>query len=527
MAATVPQASIHTVAQYRLQCANEASVISLESPFKLGPLDELVLPFVPIENVFVYRKPATGSENQLLPIKRLRQALSYLLDYYPHLTGRLQFNPETHAPEIARFGTGAVLHEAWCNLRLDELVPSDRASGRLLVTDLPNCGTALMTPFDPSIDGVCRDPLLAIQHTRFACGGVVLGIRLHHIVCDAGGYFQLVRDIAEIYRGLSSFPRPSLKCVPQIRSYLQDINVLSLQERKEALVYNPTAYYVEQLTESATPAVSNTEGPMMKPTESATQSVEKPAKPLITGRVLRFSGNQLQELKRLASDPSGKDWVSTFEALSAHLYQQVYRARVQLLLSQGVPPSEAAERLFRGFWASINMRDTSRLNLGPTYFPNAIYPVYGFVSHELLANGDLWMVAKALHELVRTVDVQQMEQTTRWIAVQPDKSHIRVGFTFADGNFTVSQWSGFKMYVGVDFDVDGKGNPVQPVLVSPPLTEISCVDALAMIMSTDEDLSRVAEQDNSGPNAIDVNLTLTEPLWSILDKDEQFRKHYL
>lgn len=465
---------VHTVAQYSLQCANEASVASLESPFKLGPLDELVLPFVPIQNVFVYRKPAS-SETKLLPIERLRQALPYLLDHYPHLTGRLQFNPETHTPSISRPGTGAVLHEARCDVQLDELVPSDRASGRLLVTDLPDCGTALTPPFDPSIDGVCRDPLLAIQHTRFACGGLVLGIRLHHIVCDAGGYFQLVRDMAEVYQGLSSFPYPSLKCAPQ------------------------------------------------KPTKYISQNVEKPEKPPITGRVLRFNGNQLQELKRLATDPSGNNWVSTFEALSAYLYQQVYRARFQLLLSQGVSPSEAAERLFRGFWASINMRDARRLNLGQNYFPNAVYPIYGTLSHELLMNGDLWMVTKALHDLVRSVDVQQMEQTTRWIAVQPDKSRIRVNFTFADGNFTVSQWSGFKMYVGVDFDVDSDGNPVHPILVAPPLTEISRVDALAMILSTDEDL---AEQDSGRPSAVDVNLTLTEPLWSILDSDEEVRKHY-
>lgn len=317
-------ASAHTVAQHSLQCANEASVASLKSPFKLGPLDELVFPFIPIENVFVYHKPTTTTEIEFLPIERLRQALPYLLDYYPHLTGRLQFNSETHAPEIVRLGTGAVLHEARCGVRLDELVPSDRASGRLLVTDLPHCGTALKVPFDPSMDGVCQDPLLAIQHTRFACGGVVLGVRLHHILCDAGGYFQLVRDMAEIYRGLSFSSSPSLKCVPQIRSYLQDISVLSPQEKHEAIDYKPTAYYVEQPTESATPVVSSTDA--SKETESVPQSAENPTKPLITGQVLRFSGKQLQELKRLATDPSGNDWVSTFEALCTYLYQQVYRA---------------------------------------------------------------------------------------------------------------------------------------------------------------------------------------------------------
>ncbi|KAL5048589.1 hypothetical protein BDW71DRAFT_205286 [Aspergillus fruticulosus] len=100
-------------------------------------------------------------------------------------------------------------------------------------------------------------------------------------------------------------------------------------------------------------------------------------KPPIAGRVLRFSGNQLHELKRLATNPNGKDWGSTFEALSAHLYQQLYRARAQLLLSRGLAPAEAAKKLSRAFWASINMRGHSYPDPGQNYFPNAIYPTYG------------------------------------------------------------------------------------------------------------------------------------------------------
>ncbi|KAL4769059.1 transferase [Aspergillus nidulans var. acristatus] len=520
MAEVASPVPVHRVARFSLQCSKEASVTSLESPFKLGPMDELVLPFVPIENLFVYRQPTSSSENELLPIGRLRRALPYLLDHYPHLTGRLQINPATHAPEIARLGTGAELHEAQCNIRLDDLIPSDRPSGRLLVTDLPDCGAALTAPFDPSMDGVCRDPILAIQHTRFACGGVVLGVRLHHIVCDTSGFFQLCRDIAEIYRGLTSSAHPSLKRAPLIRSYLRDIGVLSPQERQNALDYKPTAYYLGEPNEAI---AANAEGS----TDVTLQRTEMPSRPAITGRVLRFSGNELLELKRLATDPSGRDWVSTFEAVSAYLYQTLYRARIQLLISQGVCPTEAREKLVRGFWTSVNVRDRSRLNLGQNYFPNAIHPVYGVLSHELLADGELWMVTKALHDLIRSVDVEQMEKTSRWLAVQPDKHRIRIGFTFADGNFTVSQWSGFKMYVGVHFDVDGEGDPVHPVLVSPPLTDISRVDALAIILSTDENLKLEADNHNVRPSAVDVNLTLTTPLWSILGKDERFRQYYL
>ncbi|KAJ5470035.1 hypothetical protein N7530_007392 [Penicillium desertorum] len=376
-----PIDTVHFVAQYPIQCADEASVTALESPFKLGPLDELVLPFVPIQTLFVYRNLASSPERKIFDIERLPKALSYLLNYYPHLTGRLQINSETHTPEITSIGKGTELREASCNLRLDDFIPSDRASHSLLVTDLPDCGTALLAPFDPSIEGVCRDPILAIQHTRFACGGVVLGTRLHHIVCDSGGFFQLVRDLAETYRGLASSPHPTLACPPVIRSYLSDLSVLSPQGKQEALDYKPTAYTLAASNQEPAASKAVEHG---KPIESVPST--QTAKPPVTGRVLRFTGSQLRDLKQLANDPSGKGWVSTFEALSAYFYQRVYRARHQLLVSQGDSPTEAANKTCRGLFASINMRDASRLNLGPNYFPNAIYPCCANFSHELLAD---------------------------------------------------------------------------------------------------------------------------------------------
>jgi hypothetical protein len=81
---------------------------------KLGPLDQLVLPFVPIALVFVYKAP-TKSSGELMPAERPQLAASLLLNYYPHLTGRLQMNSTDGTPEIARLGTGAALLTARCD----------------------------------------------------------------------------------------------------------------------------------------------------------------------------------------------------------------------------------------------------------------------------------------------------------------------------------------------------------------------------------------------------------------------------
>lgn len=504
-------------AHHHIHCADATAVTALESPFRLGALDALVFPFVPIENVFVYRKPALAPADEFIPISRLLQTLPYLLNHYPHLTGRLRFNPGTGAAEIDRLGTGAELLEAHCDIRLDNVASQDHVSGRILLTNLPDDGNALTPPFDTSIEGVCRGPILAIQHTRFACGGAALGIRLHHIVCDAGGFFQLVKDIATLYRALAAGKQPTLAEPPVIHSYLKDLSVLSPEEFQQAREYNPSAFYLA--------------GDDNKRTETAiTDKEPQKEKPPVLGRTVRFPGNSLKAIKQLATDPTGKSWVSTFEALCAFLYQWNYHIRLHHLTSLGFSEEEAANKIARGFWASISMRPPGRLNLSPRYFPNAIYPSYASFPHEILVKGPLWKVTKELHNLMHGVDAHTMEQSTRWIAVQPDKSRISVDFNFSGGNFTVSQWSAFSMYVGVDFDVDEEGAPVPPALVGQPYTEVSRVDGLAMIQSTEEEFYRMLEKESEGalndkPCALDVKLTFVEPLWKILDQCEEFWKY--
>lgn len=46
------------------------------------------------------------------------------------------------------------------------------------------------------------------------------------------------------------------------------------------------------------------------------------------------------------------------------------------------------------------------------------------------------------------------------------------------------------MYLGVGFDADGHGQAIPPVLVSPPFSEVSQVDGLAMILSTEKEFSK-------------------------------------
>ncbi|KAE8374977.1 transferase [Aspergillus bertholletiae] len=518
--------AVEVMTSLEVNCATRTVLNSLLCPLRGGPFDHTVFPFVPIESVFIYRHPDSMSSNlsDFLPSWRLRQAMGHLLDYYPHLTGRFQRNVTDRTFELAKFGSGAQLLLASSNTTLDAIASLNTNTGRLTVENLPGSGEQLTPPFNGTIEGVCRDPVLAIQHTRFQCGGVALGIRVHHMACDAYGFFQLVRDLAQIYRDLSgtdidylNLNASLLSSPPEIHSYLSDPHSISAEERKTALQYPQSLFYIER--------ESNPSG-NAKPAVDLRQRTEPP----IIGRMLRFSGSDLMALKARASGPNPENWVSTFEALTAYLYQLVYKARIQYLVLRGASAESATSKIWTGLWASLNVRSKERLNLPPRYFPNAVHATCMQGSPQVLAHGNLCDVARSIHDMIRSEHKERILHTARWIAAQPDKSLLRVNFEFGNGNFTVSQWSGFDMYNGVSFDVDGSGKPVHPSLVAPPFTEISRVDGLAMILSSEETVERVASTkacpSSDLPSAIDVNLTLSEPLWEILDRSPDFRRLY-
>ncbi|KAJ5780214.1 Transferase [Penicillium paradoxum] len=498
---------VRVTTRHTLNCANEAIVAALDSPFSLGAIDITTSAFSVIEVIFVYRKPASLPQDAFLSVERLKEAVSHLLDYYPHLTGRLQGNPISRATEISRLGTGAELWEAQCSRKLRHIASSS-LSRRLLMQKLPGSGNSLLPIFHFSLGAVPYNPIFAIQHTRFACGGVGLGIRLHHMVCDATGFLQLVRDLAEIYRQLRDSSPPTLVFPPEIRSHFRDQKNMSPKSKRKVLKFRPPDFYLNENS-----------------TEEPASLVED--RPKVSGRVLRFSSDDLIELKKTATDPDPKSqsWVSTFEALSAYLLQKIYQARIEALDDHSVSSDREWQKAHRGFWAAIDMRDPTRLKLPARYFPNASYCASFSPSHRILNKGALWQVAKAIHLIIRSVDPDEINQQFQWIAAQPDKSHIRYKNPFCEGNFAISQWTRSNPYIGVDFDVCEDGKPITPALVARAFSESYMVDGMAVVMATEEQVGRNKRKGGS-PCAIDVNLTLDDSLWPILDMDPQFRKLY-
>ncbi|KAK4693394.1 hypothetical protein P7C70_g8933, partial [Phenoliferia sp. Uapishka_3] len=484
------------------------SSFSLPSPFLLGPLDAVPI-FIPISVIFIFSPPTAVS------FSRLHQALAHLLDYYPHLTGRLSTNPLDNSSQIDRLGTGAALVEASCSLPLSAFSPHD-TDAPLSILDLSNGGNDLLPPFGPDPAAACESPILTVQHTAFACGSVALGVRTRHTICDAHGYFMLVGHLGELYRRLreesggtsAGGQRVQLRNPPCIMPFLADAEgVMMEEEKKQAREYVPKDFFLEregkkEEDEEALPPTGYTV--IQDSTSSIPLHPSSPPSP-VTGRILHFSASSLASLKNLAISPtaSPEEWISTFEALAAHLYQRIHFARLRVC-SPSRSDRADSEVLPLDFLTPINLR--RHLDLPENYFPNALTSLITTLPD--LSTSSLPTIAQSLHHLIHPHSSLQTSQeetikTLTWSASQPDKSKIRNHFRYSQWSLMLSSWVGFDMHDGVDF---GR----KPVLVGPPFTKVSLLDGLGYVLP--------CAPGGKGEGGVDVYLALEERTWEVLER---------
>jgi hypothetical protein len=455
------------------------SYLNLGPIFRLGPLDQLVLTFIPVAVAYIYTASPTS---MTIPIEKLCRATSLVLDTYPHLTGRIGVDEQYGGAHIHSLGTGCEILEAHCGKTLGEL----GKGGVIGLMDLPGKGEDLMAPYDFMNVEKEDQVVFTIQHTRFACGGLALGIRVLHCLNDGAGFFHLVRDLASIYRSLDT---PEVRTVRNLAPpYLANYENEATEEVKEKdRSYKPILYHLEPeaRVELAAPDV---------PAPSPVQE-----KPKITGQVLHFSTSDLDTLKRLAAPEEG--YVTTFDALTAHLQQRIYQARRRTYISNPSLGTLGEADLL----CPIDLRNHLNLEKDGLYPYNAVLTTSSAFSPDiLLDNSALPKVASLVHNMVRPLGSGDAERTVKWIATV-SRSKIRHGYRGGTGGVMVSQWNKMDMYDGGVFET-------RPILVAPPFTPISLHDGLGYTIPTE-----------SG-DGIDVYLAMREEVWGELDVSLSSRK---
>jgi hypothetical protein len=516
-----------------ISCAQPLSTASLEDPMSLGPMDFSTPIVVPIDIAFLYRNNETSPHGEFMPFNRFKRAMSRVLDYYPHLTGRLQLRQADKAIEISRMGAGALLVSASCNSELNSFLPT--STTRLTQLHLPDGGNTLIPEQEATNEELLENPLFRTQHTRFTCGSVAVGFRICHTLCDAEGLFQLVSDLAEIYRqirahdlsGSDASFEANLPAKPIIKSYLKDFFQASPECRLEALRKKPW-----NLSRADDPSEPNGTTDVVQKEQGShgQREAKNGSKPLQTssdlpldtvprnsGRIARITRTELDFLKEKASNVGLGLKFTAFESLAAHIHQQVLRARVRQLEST----NGSLESISTRFLFSVNQRRADRLNLPSRYFPNA--PICTFASPPFeTIEGPLSYMAAAFHDALLQITPESAETSLRWISSLPDKTQLRM--PYMDSKlFTFTQWSGFNVYKGMEFDSTSAGVKIPPTLFYRPFSALMLgLDGLCHIMPTEDQLNSPIPT-----SSLDLTLILSDPVWNFLASDDPIMSKFL
>jgi transferase family protein len=463
-----------------------------QEAFALGPFDQPGNLTSPISTIWIYESSTTAN---LIPVDRLREAICRLLDYYPHLAGRLAIDSDTGTRTIDRLGAGMHLVEASCDTSFRSFagVTSDPDQG-WNVYDFPGLGQPVLPAWDMSPEAVQGDPIFKIQRTRFACSAVTIGVRVSHVVTAAGGFVRMYQDLAEIYRGISAgnvAGSIELSMPPHLEPFMVSSMVhMSDEEKLDALKFSPTNYSLQEAPDRSLPRQSQAS---QRPSTFPDQDPDP-----VEGRTIRFSPEQLANLKYLATDPNdAQSRASSFTALTAHIWQRTHLAR----LANARARSENTD-VFETSSFGTSVDFCKHFDLPERSFGNTIITPVMELTSVVLETSPLWDIASAINDIVRHVSEDETHKLGKWIAAQSRKEQIRFDLKVTPYSFIATSWHRFPLYSGAELDV-------APIFSSP--VSRGLFDGMVVMVES-----------RTMAGGIDALVSVKRSTFAVLDADESF-----
>ena len=312
--------------------------------FPLGLGDHITPREVTTEVLFMFPSPplpftsagAGAACGEVMPFALLRASLSFVLSWWPLLSGRVVQDAKTARLSVLLNDRGCVWVEAECTgLTVLDLVPlAHRKEGQQQgeapsnwIDDVPE--QLYVTSHANRVE--LGYPGLMVQATRAECGGVLLAVWMDHALHDAEAYFFFVQAWAATTAHLQRTGQLPSRDAPPFKLPLHDRALVDASVAASA----STAGGRDEEKEAAKPC-----GEQRPPVSFAAAS---------RGTVIHFTPQQLSSLKakltdalRLLSADSQPGFVSTLDALLAHLWSVLNEAR-------RVQPSAAASVLAQTF----------------------------------------------------------------------------------------------------------------------------------------------------------------------------------
>ncbi|XP_028766832.1 spermidine hydroxycinnamoyl transferase-like [Neltuma alba] len=381
--------------------------------------EQIKLPtHAPLLYVYKSNTPRQHLQPHHILVTSLSQAL---VPYYP-LAGRLSWSAAGgYRWELRCNAQGAHFYQAYCHSTLDDL--GDFAPAQIVQELIPD------------IDYSCpieQVPLLAVQLTRFSCGGLTVGVAMCRAVIDGTAAMRFVNSWAKLARGelLGSTEMP-----------FNDRTVLDSCKLNKTPRFDHSEFRPPPLWEGR-----RLEGPEHE-TNTAVLA-------------LKLTRDQVNKLKRKASDfasPNYKRPYSSFEVISGHVWRCVSKARYAGNDDQPTRLSTLA-----------NCRNRLKPPLPSGYAGNAAFPTVTSTcsSHDLMEKPLSFAVGNVREALERLTD-EYVRSALDYIEREKEMKVARYNFHYpaksvyegefrGNPNLFVVSWMNFS-YREADF---GWGKPV-------------------------------------------------------------------
>ncbi|XP_071930536.1 hydroxycinnamoyl-CoA:piscidic acid hydroxycinnamoyltransferase-like [Coffea arabica] len=352
----------------------------------------------------------------------LKDSLSEaLVAFYP-LAGRL-YPKDGGRVELQCNSMGALLVEAQSELKIQDFgdfcpAPQIRA---------------LIPPIDYSNTPLHEVPLLLVQITKLACGGVSLGVAASHVIADGQSWFHFFSEWAKIARGEKSDDKPFLDRT--IFQQYEDDHPSSTAPKSQYSDFFPLPVLIGQ---------SSSLEERKKSTNCA---------------MLKLSKDQIEQIKNKANyqdlmihKTNNQSPFSRFVAVSAHIWKCLSKARMHN------PDQETV------LYVSVDFRNRLKPPLPGRYFGNAVLPVPARAIVGDLQSRPLSYASSKIKEAIENVTDEYVRSYLVCMKNIPEVSSSRhfhtvgcpQGLFLGNPNLLVTSWVGLGLYKA-DF---GWGNEI-------------------------------------------------------------------
>lgn len=449
------------------QALNDDS--NLKKDVVLSLLDATAANFSPTGAVWFLEKPNERFSSPANVVEHLRTALSTTLNAYPQWCGQLNALPyrpnegTTHLLRLGRlrlsFGSctdpGVELGITDSSASLDEWFGDRECSSPLrdmhqFPWDQLIPATQLAAPLSDSEEDI--KPSLAIQITTLACGGTVLAVKMAHPLGDAHTLAHFVNDWSRIAKAnITKAPRPSLSPIFQpalldrqaAGNIDQPIADEQLIRRASTLPFHRYDWWAqsEGCPWPVTPPEPFRSRIPLKPAGIPMPWHEWDVTAPVSHYVFHFSAEQIQRLWDSASNGCIVPFVSRHDAVVAHVWSCINRAR-------GINNNHDGEELVH---CDLVYGVRERLSLGDDFLgsPLVMLDISAKASSSPSSTTDLGQLATLIRETIQKVSTDDIRAHLYSVAYEDSPQRLWQAF-LGKRHILVTSWVQTDVYK-VDF----------------------------------------------------------------------------